>query len=336
MFVYSNMNVDAGPRPLLRQSSASSNRECSGLSNTLYGLVIDGFQVMNLRARILLLFDNNGNEYVSRIKEGASRFGQASGFPIQAENLFGTGKSITDFLDSDPPAGIVLTPPLSDDRHMLSLIEERRLPCVRIAPLLDMDRACTVVMDEYDAARAITDLLLQRGHRRIGFVRGPNIHLVSMRRYNGYANALGGKGLRIDPALIVQGDFSRQSGRDQAAKLFAAKPTAIFASNDEMAVGIIEAANAARIAIPGDISVAGFDDNAIARTIRPRLTSLRQPLEAMGEAACQILAERIRNPSRASQHKQVPFEIIERESVIEHAARAAALQAATAVGACVS
>ena len=140
---------------------------------------------MSSRARFLLLFDNNGNEYVSRIREGASRFGQSSGFPVQAENLFGTGKSVADLLEADAPAGVVLTPPLSDDRHVLSLLEDRGLPYVRIAPLLDTDRGNTVVMDEYDAARAITDLLLQKGHRRVGFVRGPNIHLVSMRRYNG-------------------------------------------------------------------------------------------------------------------------------------------------------
>ena len=80
---------------------------------------------------------------------------------------------------------------------------------------------------------------------------------------------------------------------------------------------IIDAANAAGIAIPGDISLVGFDDNAVAKTVRPRLTSVRQPLEEMGEAACQILVERIRHPARANQHKQVPFQIIERESVRE-------------------
>ena len=270
---------------------------------------------MNSRTRILLLFNNNGNEYVSRIQEGATRFGRSSGFPVQAENLFTTRRSATEVLDSDTVAGVVLTPPLSDDRHVLSLLEDRAVPYVRIAPLLDRDRGCTVVMDEYDAARAITDLLLQKGHRRIGFVRGPDYHLVSMRRYNGYANALGGKGLRIDPTLIVKGDFSRQSGRDVAGTLFAAKPTAIFASNDEMAVGIIEAATATGVSIPGDISLAGFDDNAIARTVRPRLTSVRQPLEDMGEAACQLLIDRIRLTSRGNVHKQVPFEIVERESV---------------------
>jgi LacI family transcriptional regulator len=275
---------------------------------------------MNSRNRILLLSDNNGTEYVSRIEDGASRCARSLGYPMQAENLFSSGTAITEIIESDGLAGIILTAPLSDDRHVLRLIDERGLPCVRIAPMLDPDRGCTVVMDEYDAARAITDLLLRKGHRRIGIMRGPRVHLVSMRRFNGYANALGGKGLRTDPALIAQGDFSRQSGREQAATLFAARPTAIFASNDEMAVGIIDAADAAGIAIPQDISLVGFDDNTVARTVRPRLTSVRQPLEEMGEVACQVLVERIRNPARANQHKQVPFQIVERDSVIEYRA----------------
>jgi LacI family transcriptional regulator len=273
---------------------------------------------MQSRTRMLLLFDNNGTEYVSRIHEGASRYGRSSGFPLEAENLFASRRPIAEVLASDSLGGVIVTPPLSDDRHVLNMLEERGLPYVRIAPMLDPDRGCTVVMDEYDAARAITDLLLRKGHRRIGFVRGPSIHLVSMRRFNGYANALGGKGLRVDHSLIVQGDFSRQSGRAQAATLFAAKPTAIFASNDEMAAGIIDAATAAGINIPGDISLAGFDDNAVARTVRPRLTSVRQPLEEMGEAACKLLADRIRYSGRPNEHKEVPFQIVERESVVEY------------------
>ena len=275
---------------------------------------------MGPRTRILLLSDNVGREYVSRIQSGVSLAGHSSGIGVHAENIYGTGKTVADCLADESVAGIILTPPLSDDRHVLSQIEERRLPYVRIAPMLDSDRGCTVTMDEYDAARAITDLLLEKGHRRIGFVRGPRVHLVSMRRHNGYANALGGKGLRIDPALVAQGDFSRESGRSQAATLFTAKPTAIFASNDEMAVGIIEAADRAGIKIPGDISLVGFDDNAVAKTCRPRLTSVRQPLEEMGETACQLLVERIRNPSKGKAHAQVPYQIMERDSVAELAA----------------
>ncbi|WP_305096507.1 substrate-binding domain-containing protein [Croceibacterium aestuarii] len=278
---------------------------------------------MNAGTRILLLFDNNGAEYVSRIRDGVSRAGRASGLVVQAENLFGTNKAAADLVEDPALAGVILTPPLSDDRHVLGLIEERKLPLVRIAPLLDLERGSTVTMDEYDAARAITDYLLRRGHRRIGFMRGPRVHLVSMRRHNGYANAMGGKGLQIDPALIAQGDFSRQSGREQAGQLFAARPTAIFASNDEMAAGIIDAAAAANISIPGDISLVGFDDNAVAKTVRPRLTTVRQPLEEMGEAASRLLLERIRQPFRPTRHEQIPFEIVERESVADAVAQAA-------------
>jgi LacI family transcriptional regulator len=140
-----------------------------------------------------------------------------------------------------------------------------------------------------------------------------------MRRYNGYANALGARRLRVDPALIAQGDFSRESGREQAGKLFAARPTAIFASNDEMAAGIIDAANAARIAIPQEISLVGYDDNAVAKTTRPRLTTVRQPLEMMGERAARLLVERVRHAGAGAAHEVVPYEIVERESVIEHA-----------------
>ena len=272
---------------------------------------------MDARTRILLLFDNVGTEYAARVKAGAERHGAHPGLSIYSENIYGTDKRVEDFLGDESLAGIVLTPPLSDDRHVLGLIEDRRLPYVRIAPMLDLHRGSTVTMDEYEAARAITDHLLERGHRRVGFMRGPREHLVSMRRYNGYASAVGGKRLALDPALIVQGDFSRKSGRELAGKLFAAKPTAIFASNDEMAVGIIEAAAAARIAIPGDISLVGFDDNAVAKTARPRLTTVRQPLEEMGETATRLLVNRIRNPAKALEHEQVPFQIIERESVAE-------------------
>jgi LacI family transcriptional regulator len=266
---------------------------------------------MTAQGRVLLLLENVGVEYVARIQSGASRAARTLGIDLWAENIYGTGRQAAELVQDASLAGVVLAPPSSDDRHLLSVIEARRLPYARLAPLLDLDRGSTVGMDEYDAARAITHHLIEKGHRRIGFVRGPRSHLVSIRRFNGYANAIGGLGLRVDPALVVQGDFSRQSGREQALTLFKARPTAIFASNDEMAVGVIEAANRAGIAVPGEISVVGFDDNAVAKTVRPRLTSVRQPVEEMAATACRIVAERIRNPGKPSAHEK----IVERDSV---------------------
>ncbi|HSG34022.1 MAG TPA: substrate-binding domain-containing protein [Sphingomonadaceae bacterium] len=272
---------------------------------------------------VLLLSDNSGEDYIARIRSGASRTCSAAGFALNSTNVYGQDQSLEVIVKETEHAGLILTPPVSDDRHILSLVERRRLPYVRIAPLLDPDRGDIVSMDEFEAASAVTRVLTARGHRRIAIMRGPNVHLVSMRRYNGYANALGEKGMRVDPALVVQGDFTRESGRALAGRLFEAKPTAIFASNDEMAAGIIDAAQDAGIAIPQTISIVGYDDNAVASRVRPRLTTVRQPLEQMGEAAGRLLAARLASPGKAKEHTVVPFEIIERESVADCKAEAA-------------
>lgn len=266
---------------------------------------------------VLLLSDNTGEDYIARLRAGATRACAAGGVALASVNVYGEDRSVADVVKSSEHAGLILTPPVSDDRHILTLIESRKIPYVRIAPLLDPERGDIVAMDEFEAASSVTRLLTARGHTRIGIMRGPNVHLVSMRRYNGYANALGEIGLRVDPAFVAQGDFTRESGRGQAAKLFAANPTAIFASNDEMAAGIIDAAEAAGIKVPGDISVVGYDDNAVASRTRPRLTTVRQPLEAMGEAAGRLLVARLESPRKPNDYTVVPFEIIERESVAD-------------------
>ena len=272
---------------------------------------------MSRSTKILVLGNNAVADYLSRIQAGVRRKGQISGLLTAIENTLHSGRPIVEVLADETIAGIVLTPPYSDDRLVLSLLEERKFRFVRISALLDPERGSCVMMDEYAAARAVTDLLLSRGHRRIGIMRGPNSHLISIRRYNGYASALGGKGLQIDQSLVAQGDFSRESGRAMAGKLFAARPTAIFASNDDMAAGIIDAAKLANIDIPRTISLVGYDDNPVASQVRPRLTSVRQPLEQMGEAACQILIDRISLPSKGPETVVIPHEIVERESVVE-------------------
>ena len=218
---------------------------------------------MSTAKTILLLSDNPGEDYVSRVRMGLERTCKPSGLDVEAINVYGRGTKAADVLRGSEHAGIVLTPPLSDDRPLLSIIEARSVPMVRIAAILDPDRGNIVSMDEFAAASAIVGILTDRGHRRIAILRGPQSHLVSLRRYNGYANALGAKGLRVDQSLVAKGDFTRESGKREAPALFAAKPTAIFASNDEMAAGVVDAANDAGIAIPGDISLVGYDTTTL-------------------------------------------------------------------------
>ena len=266
---------------------------------------------------VLLLSDNPGSDYIGRIRTGVERVCRDAGYSVVSENVFGTGTTTEDVVKASNHAGMVLTPPVSDDRHILSMLEERRIPFVRIAPLLDADRGNCVGMDEFEAASQVVRLMTQRGHRRIAILRGPRSHLVSMRRFHGYADAIGSKGMKVDQSLMEEGDFTRDSGRRLGPALFAARPTAIFACNDEMAAGVIDAARSAGIRIPEDISLVGYDDNAVATTVRPRLTTVRQPLGDMGEAAARLLLESIKLPSRATRRELVPFEIVERESVAD-------------------
>ena len=272
---------------------------------------------MPVGTKLLLLADNPGRDYVARIQTGAGRHASRTSYELAMENVYDSKRSLTAILADESLAGLILTPPFSDDRHALLAIEARRLPYIRIAPMLDLDRGSSVMMDEFEASRAVTEVLLAKGHRRVAHIRGPSSHLVSMRRYNGYAAALGTKGMRVDQSLVVQGDFTRESGRNLAPKLFSAKPTAIFAANDEMALGILEAAQKAGIAVPDTISIVGYDDNPGAKTSRPGLTTVRQPLDRMGETACRMLVERIKNPTMRSETVVEPYQVVERGSVAE-------------------
>lgn len=268
-----------------------------------------------IRREIQILHDNVGAEYVTRIEEGAKRACGDAGLTLHSANLYGSDRTVSDYLDNDRPAGVIVTPPLSDDRPVLDKLEKLGLPFVRIAAMLDLERGSIVTMDEYDAARAITDYLIKHGHRRIGFIKGPRQHLVSIRRFNGFANALGGAGLKVDHHLIVEGDFSRASGSKAADALLRTKPTAIFASNDEMAIGFIQAARERGIDVPGDISLVGFDGNSAATRCTPPLTTIRQPLREMGETAVRILEKRIGSPGVSRVSEEVQYELLEGASV---------------------
>ncbi len=270
---------------------------------------------MKSGGRILMLFDNTNRDYVSRLHTAASRQANTMGVGMQMENIDGSGRAATEFLDDEGIGGIILTAPLSDDRHLMLQIEKRKLPFARITAMLDPERGITVGMDEYDAARSVAMKLLEAGHSRIGIIRGPRSHLSSMRRYNGFTAALGSKGVKLDPSLVVEGDYTRQSGMEMGAKLLAAGPTAVFASNDAMATGLADAARRAGKSVPRQLSMVGFDDDPIAKTMNPPLTSVRQPLEEMGAKACELLAKCMAGGKEARGHAEIAFEVIERGSV---------------------
>jgi LacI family transcriptional regulator len=135
--------------------------------------------------------------------------------------------------------------------------------------------------------------LIKLGHRRIAHIQGPHEYLASHDRYNGYRQALLEEGITPDPELVLEGDFMPPSGRSCAIKIFELppekRPTAIFAATDQMAYGVLSAAEEYGIAIPGDIALVGFDDDAPSAHVRPALTTIRQPIFEMGQSGMELL-----------------------------------------------
>jgi LacI family transcriptional regulator len=187
---------------------------------------------------------------------------------------------------------LLLPPPVGEhaavDAHWRTL----GMPAVAVASGASLVGIPTVRIDERQAACDMVSLIFDHGHRRIGIITGPASHSASQTRLDGYHAAHARYGQPVDPGLAVPGDFDFASGLDGAAKLLdsADPPTAIFASNDAMASGVIALAHRRRLDIPGDLSVAGFDDTPIATQVWPTLTTVGRDVTAMAEKGVEMLA----------------------------------------------
>lgn len=242
-----------------------------------------------------LFFDDPGSTYATDVHLGALSRARERGYHTVVERLDPASPD----LERDVHAiaatlrldGAVLTPPLCDDPRVLAALESAGVAYARIAPDRDPGRSPSVEMDDRAAAREMTAHLLGLGHRRIGFVKGLPSHGASRRRLDGHLDALASVGLEVDPALLAEGDFSFRSGVAAGESLLALglAPTAIFASNDETALGVMAAAGRRGLTVPDALSVAGFDDTQSARVVWPQLTTIRQPKAEMAAAAVDLL-----------------------------------------------
>jgi LacI family transcriptional regulator len=191
--------------------------------------------------------------------------------------------------------GVILTPPVSDSRFVRAALTRKKIPHVLVSPpKLEPGVGC-VHMDNRQAAYDITSYLVSLGHRRIAFVKGHPRHGAAQLRLQGYLDALKDAGIEPDETLIRQGNFRFQTGAEAAEQLLSLenRPTAIMAANDEMSAGVMAAAHRLEVAMPGALSVAGFDDVPYASITWPALTTIRQPIAEMGAAAAGLLLKQI-------------------------------------------
>lgn len=189
--------------------------------------------------------------------------------------------------------GVLLAPPACDQPVLLDMIERQKLPYARITPHSDLDRGLVVAMDEVAAGHTVAAHILSLGHRRVGIILGDPSHAASRGRLEGYRQAFQESAVTIDEALVGTGDFTYDVGYRVALDLLGgpARPTAILAQNDDMAVAAIAAARDLGLSVPQDLSVAGFDNSEVSRTAWPPLTTVHQPVREMAwDAANRLIA----------------------------------------------
>jgi LacI family transcriptional regulator len=208
--------------------------------------------------------------------------------------------------------GIILSSPVTDCEAVLRALDRLDIPFVRISPGTNHAMTSSVFMDDAQAADDMTTHLINVGHRRIGFIKGHPNHAASDDRLFGYRRALDRVGIAFEPSLICEGEFDFDSGVRGAGALLDLpdRPTAIFASNDDMAAGVLAVAHDRGIDVPGELSVTGFDDTTLARTVWPPLTTIHQPMAELARTATEILIT-----GGDITHRRLPHTLIERQSV---------------------
>lgn len=266
---------------------------------------------------IALLYDNPNSNYVMQMQRGAIEACRPNGYHVLLEPMTIAEVSALDLemrlrrLNVD---GVILTPPLSNSDTLQTVLKQLNIPFVLVAPG-EIGDAPTVRMDDVQAASDMVGHLIKQGHKDIGFILGHPEHISSDNRCEGFKLALSKAGLTLNSERIKQGDFTFRSGVKAAEVLLASpddRPTAIFASNDDMAAGVVSVAGRMGIDVPAELSVCGFDDTAIASIIWPNLTTVAQPIKQMGRKATELLLRRTL-PDRPDIHT-MDFEIIIRES----------------------
>ncbi len=276
---------------------------------------------------IALLYDNPSDSYLVSLQEGALYACEQLGyslilFPAKLDSSRMV-EDVVAFVKERRLSGVVIAPPLSDLAPLLDALELTEVDYARISPRDTSRPGPVVTMDHRRASRELTDFLIAQGHRRIAFIKGPEAHGAASLRFEGFLDAHREHGLPVEQGLIVQGAFTFETGQECGRLLLARpdRPTAIFASNDDMAAGVLHTAHELGVRVPGELSVAGFDDSSLSRQVWPGLTTIRQPVRAMSEAAVRMLVTAVRNRHQASSDVSnvnvLPHELIVRNSTAQ-------------------
>jgi len=266
-------------------------------------------------------------EYRMRLQMGALEACRQSGYglrlePVNAEDPQ-AGARLVQQVRQREMGGYVLASRSASVPGLCKALSDADVKYIALAGYLAPGGAIAVSADDRAAMRSITKLVLDAGHRQIGFLRGNKGWLDSEERFAGFMDAMMEAGVPVALAMVVNGSFDFESGRAGAAKLLdmAQPPTAIIASSDDMAAGVIALAHERGLRLPRELAVTGFDDLNIAHKLWPPLTTVHRPIEKMTEVATRQLIGLLKpvragTPPPVLRHVQVHCDVVTRASVV--------------------
>ena len=272
---------------------------------------------------IALIYTNPSSSYLRELLVGALRGSTRAAAQLMIATWDGLDASARRDAArqlADTVAGVILPPPLCESRPIVNEFVRAGIPVVAIASGHLSDKVSCVRIDDHRASFEMVTHLIANGHRRIGYIKGDPNQTASAHRWLGYLDALAAAGITFDDSVVQPGNFTYRSGLQAAERLLSLRhrPTAIFASNDDMASAVVSVAHRRGLEVPRDLSVVGFDDTSASMMVWPELTTLHQPVAEMADTAVEILLREIRQGSGAGRsiiNRVLPHRLIMRGSV---------------------
>lgn len=274
---------------------------------------------------VAYIYDNPNAYYIIDMQEGILSACKKQGFellihPCDAKNPNVT-EEVVSMVKQARIAGLILTPPLSEMPEFVKSLVELDVKVVRImsGDVAPDDLSPCVMVNDREAAQTITQHLIDLGHKDIGFIAGDAEHMSTIERYKGYRRALKASNIDFDKSLIIEGDYSFDSGVSGAKQLMSiernkTRPTAIFSCNDEIAAGALFAARLMNISIPEQLSIVGFENSPFSRQTWPKLTTADQPNDQIAEDAANLLLSQVRKQKNQVTISQYVPKLIVRDS----------------------
>jgi len=294
---------------IIRQTGYVPNPQARALAlgrNFLIGLIYDNpnaQMVLSMQKGILEALHGTEFELVVRpVDRGAAMVMEDIHNFVTRQRLF----------------GVVVLPPLSENDSLSKLFDDAGCRYVRMGSALLDDPEHMVASNDRDAVADAVRYLIAQGHRRIGLIAGPHGFRSAKERREGFEMALAEAGISLPRSLVADGQYTFESGVSASENLFdlTSPPTAIFASNDEMAAGVLYAARLRGIEVPDQLSIIGFDDTPLTTRVWPPLTTVRWPIAAMGRAAAlKLIGTAIGEEAEVSEPSLFSSTLIRRSSV---------------------